>query len=81
MTVKDDKRTQSLLSAQRRTLEMITPLRVGPQVGSCGTAAFLRQAVIVSDIATDPLFDLADYRDRLESRTPCCLVPAAYFER
>ena len=43
---------------------MITPLRVGPQVGSCGTAAFLRQAVIVSDIATDPLFDLADYRDQ-----------------
>ena len=43
---------------------VITPLTVGRQVGSCGAAAFLRQTVIVSDIATDPLFDLADYRDQ-----------------
>src|SRR5215472_614175 len=42
--------------------KVITPLQIGPDVGSCGTAAFLKQTVIVSDIATDPLFDLADYR-------------------
>ncbi len=29
-------------------------VRIGPMVGSCGTAAFLRQPVIVCDIATDP---------------------------
>ena len=29
---------------------------MGPGVGSCGTAAFLGQRVIVSDIATDPLW-------------------------
>jgi formate hydrogenlyase transcriptional activator len=40
----------------------ITPLPIGPDIGACGTAAFLKQTVIVSDIATDPLFDLADYR-------------------
>lgn len=33
---------------------------IGPAAGSCGTAVFRRQAVIVEDIATDPLW--ADYR-------------------
>ena len=34
---------------------------IGPSVGSCGTAAYRKEPVIVSDIATDPLW--ADYRD------------------
>src|SRR5882762_6030616 len=42
-------------------VEAITPLKIGPCVGSCGTAASLKQRVIVSDIATDPLW--AEYRD------------------
>jgi len=42
-------------------VEAITPLKIGPCVGSCGTAASLKRQVIVSDIATDPLW--ADYRD------------------
>jgi PAS domain S-box-containing protein len=42
-------------------VQAITPLKIGPCVGSCGTAASLKQRVIVSDIATDPLW--ADYRD------------------
>src|ERR1700722_1872945 len=42
-------------------VESITPLKIGPCVGSCGTAASLKQRVTVSDIATDPLW--ADYRD------------------
>jgi signal transduction histidine kinase len=29
---------------------------VGPSVGSCGTAAYTRQPVVVSDVATDPLW-------------------------
>ncbi len=32
-------------------------IEIGPQVGSCGTAAYRREAVIVTDIATDPLWD------------------------
>lgn len=36
-------------------------LVIGPAVGSCGTAAYRREPVIVSDIATDPLW--ADYRE------------------
>ena len=43
--------------------QAITPLPIGPGVGSCGTAAFLKQPVIVADIATDPLWALADYRE------------------
>ncbi len=34
---------------------------IGPGVGSCWTAAFTREPVIVSDIASDPLW--ADFRD------------------
>jgi PAS domain S-box-containing protein len=34
---------------------------IGPSVGSCGTAAYRAEPVIVSDISTDPLW--ADYRD------------------
>jgi PAS domain S-box-containing protein len=41
--------------------EAITPVTIGPCVGSCGTAAFLKKPVITSDIASDPLW--VDYRD------------------
>jgi PAS domain S-box-containing protein len=34
--------------------------RIGPSAGSCGTAAYRKQPVVVSDIASDPLW--ADYR-------------------
>jgi len=43
-------------------IQAITPLRIGPCEGSCGTAAFLKKRVISSDIASDPLW--VDYRDR-----------------
>ena len=42
-------------------IEAITPLKIGPFIGSCGSAAFLKQRVIVSDIATDPLW--VNFRD------------------
>ena len=35
-------------------------LRVGPDVGCCGRAAYRREPVVVADIASDPLW--ADYR-------------------
>jgi PAS domain S-box-containing protein len=38
----------------------IDGMEIGSQAGSCGTAAYRNQAVIVTDIATDPLW--ADYR-------------------
>ena len=36
-------------------------VKIGPKVGSCGTAAYLRRPVYVSDIATDPLW--IDFKD------------------
>lgn len=38
-------------------LKAIDGVRIGPSVGSCGTAAFRSERVIVSDIRTDPLWD------------------------
>jgi PAS domain S-box-containing protein len=34
----------------------IDGVKIGPSVGSCGTAAYRCEAVVVSDIATDPLW-------------------------
>jgi two-component system CheB/CheR fusion protein len=36
-------------------------LQIGPRTGSCGTAAYTKQQVVVTDIAQDPLW--AEYRD------------------
>ncbi len=40
--------------------QAIDGVRIGPSVGSCGTAAYRKQPVIVSDIASDPLW--AEFR-------------------
>ena len=41
--------------------EAIDGIVIGPSVGSCGTAAYRGEPVMVRDIATDPLW--ADFRD------------------
>jgi PAS domain S-box-containing protein len=38
-------------------------LPIGPCAGSCGTAAYRGSAVIVSDIATDPLWEVPEHRN------------------
>src|SRR5271169_436327 len=35
---------------------VVDGVQIGPCAGSCGTAVYRRQQVIVSDIATDPLW-------------------------
>ncbi len=42
-------------------VRMIDGLQIGPRVGSCGTAAWRREPVVVSDVLQDPLWE--DYRD------------------
>jgi signal transduction histidine kinase len=44
-------------SLPRDYCEAIDGVAIGPTVGSCGTAAHGRRPVVVSDIATDPLWD------------------------
>ncbi|HET7407925.1 MAG TPA: SpoIIE family protein phosphatase [Mycobacteriales bacterium] len=41
--------------------DAIDGLAIGPATGSCGTAAYRREQVIVQDVLTDPLW--ADFRD------------------
>ena len=48
-------------SLPRSYCDAIDGAEIGPQAGSCGTAAYLGHAVYVSDIATDDLWK--DYRD------------------
>lgn len=42
-------------------IEAIDGVAIGSSVGSCGTAAYLNKQIIVSDIASDPLW--ADYKE------------------
>ncbi len=49
---------QSLPAAYNAAIDGVA---IGPTVGSCGSAAYYGRTVIVTDIATDPLWD--NYRD------------------
>ncbi|MBV0881463.1 EAL domain-containing protein [Noviherbaspirillum sp. L7-7A] len=42
-------------------IEAINGVEIGPAVGSCGTAAYLGEPIIVEDISRDPLW--ANYKD------------------
>jgi len=46
-------------------VKAVDGLPIGPRVGSCGTAMYLRKAVVVTDVLTDPLW--SDYRDLAKS--------------
>jgi PAS domain S-box-containing protein len=49
-------------SLPKEYAEAINGVQIGPCVGSCGTAAYRKEPVIVSDIATDALW--AGFRDQ-----------------
>lgn len=40
---------------------LVDGIKIGPSVGSCGTAAYRKEQVIVTDMETDPLWE--DYRE------------------
>jgi PAS domain S-box-containing protein len=42
--------------------QQMEKLPIGPCAGSCGTAAYRGSAVMVSDLATDPLWDVPEHR-------------------
>jgi len=61
-----DQEGKHLLNASAPSLpaaynEAIHGAAIGPNAGSCGTAAYRKELVIVEDISTDPLW--ADYKD------------------
>src|SRR5215469_12914214 len=43
-------------------VQQMERLPIGPCAGSCGTAAYRRSQVVVSDIANDPLWDVPEHR-------------------
>jgi PAS domain S-box-containing protein len=49
-------------SLPKEWMQQMENLPIGPCAGSCGTAAYRGSAVIVSDIATDPLWDVPEHR-------------------
>src|SRR5690606_8053907 len=51
-------------SLERTYVNAIDGTAIGPKVGSCGTAAYRRESVIVTDIMRDPLWE--DYRELVE---------------
>src|SRR3984893_1459438 len=57
----DRLRDGSAPSLPKAYTDAINGAVIGPSAGSCGTAAYRGEPVIVEDIATDPLW--ADYRD------------------
>jgi diguanylate cyclase (GGDEF)-like protein/PAS domain S-box-containing protein len=61
-----------LPEAYRQAIEGV---HIGPGVGSCGTAAYTEQTVVVTDIANDPLW--ADYKDLAKENdlAACWSVP------
>lgn len=59
----DDNRIWNIASPSlpQEYVEAIEGIEIGPNVGSCGTAAYSGKQVIVSDIESDPLW--ADYKE------------------
>jgi len=53
----------------------IDGIRIGPQVGSCGTAMFLGKRVIVTDILADPLWEEYRAAARLSGQRACWSTP------
>src|SRR5881397_2073715 len=49
-------------SLPKEWTQQMEALPIGPCAGSCGTAAYRRSQVIVSDIATNPLWDVPEHR-------------------
>ena len=65
-------------SLPKEYVEAIDGGAIGPKHGSCGTAMYRGEPVVVTDISVDPLWE--DYRDlALAKRTSCVLVHADTF--
>lgn len=56
-------------------LDQLNGLAIGPEAGSCGTAMYLKQAVIVSDIETNPLWTDGRVLARSYGLRACWSVP------
>jgi serine phosphatase RsbU (regulator of sigma subunit) len=55
--------------------EAVHGVAIGPAAGSCGTAAYRREPVIVTDIATDPLWEDHRHLAQAAGLAACWSVP------
>jgi len=56
-------------------VEAIDGVEIGPNVGSCGTAVYRRETVVVSDIATDPLWADSRHLALAHGYRSCASIP------
>jgi PAS domain S-box-containing protein len=56
---------------------LVDGVKIGPCAGSCGTAAYRKQSVVVSDIATDPLWANCRYLALPHGLRACWSSPIA----
>ncbi|KAA3599126.1 MAG: PAS domain S-box protein [Calditrichaeota bacterium] len=64
IVLEEDRETVGICSSSslpKEYTQKLIGLKIGPRVGSCGTAMFMKKTVIVKDIENDPLW--ADYRE------------------
>ena len=62
-------------SLSKTYIDAINNLEIGAKVGSCGTAAYLGETVIVEDIATDPRWEGFAHHALKENLKTCWSVP------
>jgi two-component system cell cycle sensor histidine kinase/response regulator CckA len=68
----DQLRLASAPSLPAEYRERVRLVPVGPRHGSCGTAAYRREPVVVRDIATDPLWEFPDREVALAAGLRAC---------
>ncbi len=64
-------------SLPKEYIRILDGIQIGDRAGSCGTAAYRRQAVIVSDIATDPLWEACRHLALPHGLRACWSTPIA----
>lgn len=62
-------------SLSQQYISKLDGTRIGPEVGSCGTAAFTKKNVIVSDIETNSLWERYREAARLDKLRACWSTP------
>ena len=64
-------------SLPRSYLDGLNGVKIGPTAGSCGTAAYRRQPVIVADISTSPLWESCKQHALVHGLRACWSIPIA----
>ena len=64
-------------SLPARFKQLVQEVAIGPEVGSCGSAAYHRKTIVISDIASDPRW--AEFRDAALADNLCACWSTPFF--